>query len=335
MTRIRGQFFDGHSSVRHPVELEIGADGRLRLTGLGEVREYRLSETEVSERIGHTPRTLRFADGSACQVLDNDAIDAVLEYFDTTSARHDVHRLESQWTYAVLALVALVAIVWVGIEYGIPAAARHVAAVFPPRADALIGTQALELLDRGYLSPSRLPPERQRELREKFNAMTRDLDDAHEYRLEFRQGGELGANAFALPSGIVVMTDELVDLAQADEELQVVLAHEIGHVVHRHSLRMLLQNSATSLLIIGLTGDVSSASVLVAGVPTALVQAKHSRQFENEADDYAYAWMDRNGVPHRYFTDMLERLEKKYGGAGSGALSWLSSHPSTAERIRD
>ena len=130
MTRIRGQFFDGHSSVRHPVELEIGADGRLRLTGLGEVREYRLSETEVSERIGHTPRTLRFADGSACQVLDNDAIDAVLEYFDTTSARHDVHRLESQWTYAVLALVALVAIVWVGIEYGIPAAARHATRIF-------------------------------------------------------------------------------------------------------------------------------------------------------------------------------------------------------------
>ena len=64
MTGIPGQFYDGHSSVRHPVELEIAADGRLRLTGLGEVREYRLSETEVSERIGHTPRTLRFADGA-------------------------------------------------------------------------------------------------------------------------------------------------------------------------------------------------------------------------------------------------------------------------------
>jgi hypothetical protein len=335
MTGIRGQYFDGHSSLRHPVELEISADGKLRVTGLSEIREYRLSETEISERIGHTPRTLRFADGSACQVLDNDVIDAVREYFDTTSTQHDVHRLESQWTYAVLALVALVAIVWAGIEYGIPAAARHVAAAFPPRADALIGTQALELLDRGYLSPSKLPTDRQRELREKFNTMTRDLDDAHEYRLEFRKGGELGANAFALPSGIVVMTDELVELAQADEELQVVLAHEVGHVVHRHSLRMLLQNSATSLLIIGLTGDVSSASVLVAGVPTALVQAKHSRRFETEADNYAYAWMDRNGIPHHYFGDMLERLENKYGGADAGALSWLSSHPSTAERIRD
>jgi Peptidase family M48 len=335
MTGLQGQYFDGKSSARHPVELQIGWDGRVRLTGPDEVHEYRLSETEVSERIGDTPRTLRFPDGSACQVLDNDAIDAALEALDATSVQHDVHRLESRWSYAVVALVALVAIVWAGIQYGIPAAARHVAGIFPPRADALIGTQALELLDRGYLSPSKLSPERQQELREEFAAMTRDLDDAHEYRLEFRQGGELGANAFALPSGIVVMTDELVELAQADQELQVVLAHEIGHVVHRHSLRMLLQNSATSLLMIGLTGDVSSASVLVAGVPTALVQAKHSRQFEAEADDYAYAWMDRNGISHRYFGAILERLEKKYSGADAGALSWLSSHPRTAERVRD
>jgi hypothetical protein len=335
MTAIHGQYFDGQSSQRRAVELEIGLDGWVLLTGSGEPREYRLSETEVSERIGNTPRTLRFADGSACQVQDNDAIDAALAALDSTSAQHDVHRLESRWTYAILALIALVVVVWAAIEYGIPAAARHVAAIFPPNADAAIGAQTLELLDHGYFSPSKLAPERQQQLREEFATMTRGLNDSHEYRLEFRQGGELGANAFALPSGIVVMTDELVELAQSDQELQTVLAHEIGHVVHRHSLRMLLQNSATSLLMIGLTGDVSSASVLVAGVPTALVQAKHSRQFEAEADAYAYAWMDRNGIAHHYFGDMLQRLEEKYGGADRGAMSWLSSHPRTAERVRD
>ena len=98
--------------------------------------------------------------------------------------------------------------------------------------------------------------------------MTRDLDDAHEYRLEFRRGGELGANARSrCHRESSVITDELVELrAGSIRRLQVVLAHEIRHVVHRHSLRMLLQNSATSLLMIGLTGDVSSASILVAGV---------------------------------------------------------------------
>ena len=335
MTSIPGQYFDGRSSARRPVELEISIDGTIRVSSLDQTRVYRVRETEFSERIGRTPRTLRFPDGSACQVSDNDALDAALAALGSPSAHHEVHRLESRWSYALMALIALVVIVWAGIEYGIPAAARHVAAIFPPRADAVIGTQALELLDHGYFSASKLPPERQQQLRDEFASMTRGLNDAHEFRLEFRHGGELGANAFALPSGIVVMTDELVELAQDDRELQAVLAHEIGHVVHRHSLRMLLQNSATSLLMIGLTGDVSSASVLVAGVPTALVQAKHSRQFEAEADDYAYAWMDRNGISHRYFSAMLQRLEQKYGGGDSGAMSWLSSHPQTGERVRD
>ncbi len=50
-------------------------------------------------------------------------------------------------------------------------------------------------------------------------------------------GRAVGANAFALPSGIVVMTDELVELAKTDDELVAVLAHEIGHVRGRHALR--------------------------------------------------------------------------------------------------
>ena len=335
MTRITGQYFDGTSSARRAVELEIGADARVRLMGLAEPREYPLAEVEISERIGRTPRQLRFPDGSACQVLDNDAVDAALEALDASSAQHDVHRLESRWTYALVALLALVGVVWAGIQFGIPALARRVAMLFPPQADALLGAQALDLLDSSYLEPSKLPPERQQQLRQEFERMTRELRDPHEYRLEFRLGGELGANAFALPSGIVVITDELVELAKADQELDAVLAHEIGHVVHRHSLRILLQGSATSLLMIALTGDVSSASVLVAGVPTALVQARYSRQFEAEADDFAYAWMDRNGVSHRYFSVMLQRLEEKYGKGAGGALSWLSSHPATAERMRD
>jgi Zn-dependent protease with chaperone function len=129
------------------------------------------------------------------------------------------------------------------------------------------------------------------------------------------------------------MTDELVELSQSDDELAAVLAHEVGHVVHRHSLRMLLQNSATSILMVAIVGDISSASVLVASVPTVLVQARHSRQFEEEADDYAYAWLDRAGISRRTFGAILERLEEKYGG--QDIPSWISSHPPTAQRVRD
>jgi Zn-dependent protease with chaperone function len=333
MSWMRGHFFDGRSSARHDVEVQIGIDALVRVIGAGPPRDYSLAEVEISERIGNTPRVLRFPDGGACEIADNDAVDAALEQLNATGAQHHVHRFESRWRYALAAGIAIVLIVWGGIQFGIPAAARHVAMALPASTDHALGRESLELLDRTLFEPTQLSSERQAVIRSRFADITRDLADGHHYRLEFRRGGSMGPNAFALPSGIVVMTDELVALAGSDEELSAVLAHEVGHVVHRHSLRMLLQNSATSLLILALVGDVSSASVLVASVPTVLVQAKHSRQFEVEADDYAYAWLDRAGIPRRHFGAILERLEREYGD--KDVPSWISTHPPTPQRVRD
>ena len=88
------------------------------------------------------------------------------------------------------------------------------------------------------------------------------------------------------------MTDELVELAEEENEIVAVLAHEVGHVRGRHSLRLLLQDSVAALLLVGILGDVSTASLIVASVPSVLVEAKHSREIEAEADDFADAWLD-------------------------------------------
>ncbi len=333
MTWMRGQFFDGRSSEGRDVEVQVGIDGIVRLMGLEKPRDCRLADVTISERIGRTPRIMRFVDGSACEIADNDALDAALEQLDATSVQHRVHRLESRWRYAIAAVIAIVAIAWTAIQFGIPALSRQVAMALPASTDHALGRESLQILDHSIFEPTQLAPDRQDALRQRFAQMTRDLEDGHDYRLELRRGGRIGANALALPSGIVVMTDELVELAEVDDELAAVLAHEIGHVVHRHSLRMLLQNSATSLLMIALVGDISSASVLVASVPTVLVQAKHSREFETEADEYAYAWLDREGIPRQHFGAILQRLEEKYGA--DGVPSWISTHPSTAQRVRD
>ena len=54
--------------------------------------------------------------------------------------------------------------------------------------------------------------------------------------LLFRDGGKFGANAFALPSGKIIVTDQLASLLN-DEQIVGVLAHELGHVVYRHGMR--------------------------------------------------------------------------------------------------
>jgi predicted Zn-dependent protease len=88
-----------------------------------------------------------------------------------------------------------------------------------------------------------------------------------------------------------------------------------------------------------LTGDVLSATTFSATLPTALVDAKFSRDFEREADDAAVAWLRSQAIPLTRFADILGRLQreadKRHGEKGEGPMAgYLSTHPVTSERIK-
>ena len=129
------------------------------------------------------------------------------------------------------------------------------------------------------------------------------------------------------------MTDELVLLAESDEQIMAVLAHEVGHLHGRHSLRILLQNSLSALLIAGLTGDISNITALSAAVPTVLMQAKYSRDFEREADDFAFDYLEMRGASTDALSDLLLKLEESVSDDGDDFPAWLSSHPPSRERV--
>jgi Zn-dependent protease with chaperone function len=335
------RYFDGRTSAARDVEVGLYADGRLTVHD-GELllQDTTVTRLQISERIGDTARRITFADGAMIEATHNDLIDQWLERLGAHSREHRVFRLERRWQFALLALVVTVVGTWAFIRFGLPATADRAARLMPRSVDIAIGEGGLETMDSLFFDPSQLPSARQASLQAQFAAMRRELGGQPSVRLELRRGGaEIGPNAFALPAGIVVVTDELVALAQHDEELESVMAHEIGHVVHRHSLRMLLQGSASALLMFTLLGDVNSASTLAASVPTVLVHAKYSRDFEREADDYARAWLERRGIPAHRFGDLLRRIEAEQRGQDSsddeGVMSYFSSHPTTQQRARD
>lgn len=331
---IAGRYFDGQTSAGVDARLEFGADGQVHVHGAAVPLAFPIGEIRISERIGNIPRRITLPNGGLFETHDNDAIDHARDALGIQRQSALVHWLESRWQIAVGSLAAVVVVSFAFIHWGVPLMANWAAKAMPTDVDRAIGAGTLDILDRVAFEPSKLPVDRKKELNRRFVDMTRPLDDGHVYQLEFRQGGMIGANAFALPSGIVVMTDELVDLSKKDDELISVLAHEVGHVRGRHALRQMLQAAGVSTLAVALLGDVSSISGVLSAAP-ALLEAKYSRDFEREADSFAKRWLRENGIAESNFDAILCRLDDSHGEAKEDErFDYFASHPSTTERAQ-
>ncbi len=328
---VRAHFLDGTSTRGVDVTVTLGPGQRLRIEGPGVEREVAADEVRIDNRLGDTVRALWLDDGAKCEVADNDAVDDLARRLGRGRAGRWRHRLESKLRYALIAAVGSLGLAAAGVVWGIPFTARQVAMQVPDDVAHQMGAGTLDVLDQGLLTPSELDEATQARLREGFAAQAAAYPGLP-LRLVFRRLGHL-PNAFALPDGTVIVTDELVALAAHDGEVLAVLAHEIGHVHHRHSLRMALESSSVALLVGLYLGDASQFASVLSALPTVYAQASFSREHEREADAFALSFMRETGQSPRDFSAMMRKLGDAGGRDRAGALAWLSSHPPTAERI--
>ncbi len=337
-------YYDGKTARRHEVRIAL-ADGLLQVQGDGIERAEPLSAVSISERLGQAPRLLSFGDGAHCEVRDHVALEAEL-----AAAGHRqglVERVQRSWRTALLSVLLCALAAVAAYRWGIPLAAEVIAARMPPAVSDQLSDSTLQALDHIWLEPSKLDAQRREALSRGFARLHAAGEGGTPANIEFRSSPKLGANAFALPDGRVVLFDQLVLLAANDDEIYGVLAHELGHVRYHHGVRMLLQGSAVALLMTAWVGDVST---LLATLPTGLLQARYSRDFETQADDYATAMLLANAIPPSRLADLLERMvaqrdggnqdgkakeDKKDSGARDDEMhAYLSSHPATGGRIR-
>jgi predicted Zn-dependent protease len=139
-------------------------------------------------------------------------------------------------------------------------------------------------------------------------------------------------NAFAVPGGQIGILSGLIEKADTADELAGVLAHEIGHVVHRHPTEGLLRQLGLAATMELLLGGSGTGIEDAAGLGNTLLTLSYSREAEAEADATALAILGRAGIDghglHRFF----QRLEQE-GDLGSSVPSLLLTHPPTAERL--
>jgi Zn-dependent protease with chaperone function len=323
---VQAKYFDGRSTRIHAVNLSMAGE-TLVIAGEDVNLHVPFADVSVDERLGRAPRRLRLRDGAFCEVSDLDALDTLL----SSTAHRDgwVDRLQRHLQFVLFSIVACAALVAAAYKWGLPWAAATGAQHLPPAIGRTLSVQTLRILDGNILTPSKIAAERQQMLRAALHALQLPEGGSADSTLLFRRSPQLGANAFTMPDGTIIVLDDLITSIGDDKQTLAVFAHELGHAHGRHGLQLLLQSTAVGAFWTFYVGDISG---LLAAAPAAVVQAKYSQEFERQADDYGAAVLMHNGMSPALLADALKKLTESRPEGSKGG--YLSTHPSTDERMR-
>jgi predicted Zn-dependent protease len=329
------RYFDGRSAKPQPVTLSISERIVLLKNGLDGVllHQIPLKGIRWPERTRHGARIVELPDGGQLHAQDSAAYDA---WAAANLPRREsrVVRAQQSWRGVLAALALLLGALAAAYQWGLPVAARSIAALVPLSVDEALGRNALAQIDGRWMQPSQLPADDQQRLRERFaRSMQATYPKAvPAYQLVFRQS-KIGPNAFALPGGTMVMTDELVKLVNDDEVVMGVLGHEIGHVTLRHGMRQLVQLGVLQGVMSIAFGDYGS---LITTAPLLLGGAAYSRDAEREADAHSIRFMQASGISPLVmvkFFQAMQAEQKNKDKASPLGISIISSHPADEERM--
>jgi Zn-dependent protease with chaperone function len=329
------RYFDGRSSKAVPVTLSISELFAQLNNGLDGVLMHKIPVKSIRwpERTRHGARMVELPDGGQLHADDPAAYDAWAAAY-LPHAESWVVRAQQSWRGVLAALAVMVCVMAAAYQWGLPVAARTIATWIPLSVDEALGRNALGQVDGSWMQPSQLPLETQTRLRESFGAamLAAYPQGVPAYRLEFRKS-KIGPNAFALPGGTMVLTDELVKLVNDDSVVLGVLGHEIGHVTLRHGMRQLVQLGVLQGALSIAFGDYGS---LITTAPLLLGGAAYSREAEREADAHAIRFMQANSISPlvmvKFFETMRAEQKTKSKSTPLG-ISIISSHPADEERM--
>ncbi|HKA54337.1 MAG TPA: M48 family metallopeptidase [Candidatus Binatia bacterium] len=332
-TEWEGYYLDGRTAARQRVAIRLKDGG---LEGIGEsvarlwwpyaeIRQtqgFYAGEQVRLEKGGEVAQTLLVSDPAFLSVLHQ-----VAPQF--TAHFHDPARRRLRVKLTGLAAVAAAGIITVLYLWGIPALVEFATPRVPVSWEERLG----EAVATQLAPPEQrcTDPARAQVIDDVLAALTAPLPNSP-YTFRVIVVNDPAVNAFAAPGGYIVLFRGLIEQTRTAEELAGVLAHEVQHVLQRHSTRALLQHAATGLLLAALTGDASSTMDYGRESARALSTLQYSRRREETADAGGMQMLLAAGIDPMGMITFFESLKEKERTTPA-VLQYLSTHPSTDERI--
>jgi predicted Zn-dependent protease len=142
-------------------------------------------------------------------------------------------------------------------------------------------------------------------------------------------------NAFAAPGGYIYIFEDLVNALKTDDKIAAVLAHEMGHVEARHSIKRMQANMAVSALML-LSSQVPNkepGSYSAFNRAIGQLMSSYSRHDEKQADKLSIRYMKKAGFNPEGVVGALEELRKLRKKGPIMSYMIYKSHPYISERI--
>lgn len=245
----------------------------------------------------------------------------------------------------VFFLVLIPATVYIFWTWGVPALADRVAERVPVSWEEKLGDTILSALIKEKTS---VPVEMQNIV----DAITGRLlstipEQPYPIKVHIHPGSVV--NAMALPGGHILIFQGMLNLTESPEELAGVMAHEIQHVLKRHSTRGIIRALASSMLITLMVGDVNNAMGTVLELAGQMERLRFSREMENEADAEGMRMILKAGVDpqgmvtlfaklraieEESLSEMKKNIPQEQGDAENPQWSeYFSTHPAGKGRV--
>jgi len=344
---IKGYWYAKGSAARTSATLQVNDLGRYAVElEDGIILRGEFSHLKVSDRLGNVERKVSLDDGSIFSSLENDSLDLLFK--GTQKVNGTIHYLETHLRWIAVAFMVTLFTAFSFFKWGVPWTSEKIAHALPYETNRLISMGSIDFFDKYMFNESNISQEKQALIREHFNEKIAPLSSEDDtdiiYTLHFRSwemGDQKIPNALALPSGDIIVTDKFIELTKDQDEIDAVLLHEMGHVVHRHGLEMLIEGTFITVAVMMISGDGSGFGDMGVGLGSALVSSSYSRGHESEADLYAFNKMLVSKIDPASFSHIMNRMTAFMNEESNQSksmqdekfLDYFASHPSTIERV--
>lgn len=322
-----GIFFDGESAIPKEIELIFDAEKSVLAFETENNQQHLWNLNEIEFQIKSKFMYLEYGNDPIqnIKISDNDFVNRIHDFRKKKGNQSWYHKLMDMGIKAhILFTVFIFAIIGLGYFYAIPWVAEKAVVIIPEDYDSHLGTTFFEqnmLFSNVDIQKSKA-----------LNLFAKELNLKNTKKIKFTVVDSPIVNAYALPDGNIVVFSGILNTMKDYDELVGLIGHEVAHVNHRHSMKMVCRNLSGYIFVSAILGDANGIMATIGDNVNNLQSLSYSRNFEHEADVEGFEIIALNKINPKGMSNLFKRLQDK---EVLNIPEFLSSHPVTTERIKD